>query len=796
MRFGARQFALVVSFVAAAAELAAADPRPARGLHLPLAFERNVGQVDPAVAFVARGKGYAMFLTAAEARFSLDRSSLTMRLLGANGSALLTALERLPGTANYFVGSDVSRWRTGIPTYARVRVSNAYPGIDVVYYGSDGSLEYDFELAPGANPALVRLAFDNARGLRVAANGDLVMRVDGRDVRQRKPTIYQDLPEGRRTISGRYVVRANGVVGFAIGRYDRSRALVIDPVLVYSSYLGGAGEETQPAVAVDISGSVYLAGATTSLDFPARHALQPSGGGGESDAFVTKVDPTGSFIVYSTYLGGGGRDQARGIAVDPSGFAYVAGGTQSLDFPTRNAFQPANSGIVGPSIDGFVAKLAPDTGTLVYSTYLGGLGYDEVNGIAATAGGDAIAAGSTQSSAFPVAHALQPVRRGPLDAFVTRISASGSSLVFSTHLGGTGVDAGLGVAADPAGNVYIAGSTNSPDFPVANAYQRELAGGENDAFVAKLRADGAAIVYGTYLGGSQGDFIEAIAAAPDGRAVVCGATVSNDFPIANASQPDLNGFADAFVVVFAPVGSTVVYSTYLGGSDTETCLGSAIDREGHVHVTGRTDSSDYPLLDAIQPLPGGMGDAFVTKMSPTGFLLESTYLGGALQELGQEVAVDASGAAYVTGDSESTDFPVTPGAFQPTSGGTFDIFVTKIGVVCGPEVTSDLDIATVLSFRIPLTPLRIELTLLHNHSASAIGGPLTFVTTQSANGILVSATTTSCVDNTTSPFTIVVPGSDGVLSPGEVAGKWLLFYEPGNAPVTYTPRVLSGVPGR
>ena len=777
MRFGTRQFALVISFVAAAAALAAADPRPARGLHLPLAFERNVGQVDPAVAFVARGKGYAMFLTAAEARFSLDRSSLTMRLLGANGSALLTALEQLPGTANYFVGSDASQWRTGIPTYARVRVSNAYPGIDVVYYGSDGSLEYDFELAPGANPALVRLAFDNARGLRVAANGDLVMRVDGRDVRQRKPTIYQDLPQGRRTISGRYVVRANGVVGFAIGRYDRSRALVIDPVLVYSSYLGAA--LSPRGVAVDHSGSAYLAG------------------GGQSDAFVIKLDPTGSFVVYSASLGGGGLDFAYAIAVDSLGFAYVGGETRSLDFPTRNAFQPTFGGGVIPleGNDAFLAKLTPDGGALVYSTYLGGSQNEVVGGIVATPNGEAIVAGSTGSPNFPIANALQPMLRGPGDAFVTRFTASGSALIYSTYLGGSGQDGAGPVGTDANGNVYLSGRTASTDFPVANALQPESAGGI-DAFVARLTADGAALAYSTYFGGSAQEFMEAFAVAPDGRAVVCGTTTSADFPTASAWQPNLNGTSDVFVTLFEPGGSSVAYSTYLGGSDTDDCYGAAIDRGGQVHVTGRTESADFPLQAALQPQAGGSGDAFVTQFTLSGSLVHSTYLGGSRQETGLDVALDPSGAAYVTGSTQSADFPVTPTAAHQTIAGPDDAFITRLGAVCGPEVTSDLDIATVLSFRIPFSPLRIELTLLHNHSASAIGGPLTFVTTQSANGILVSATTTSCVDDTTSPFTIVVPGADGVLSPGEVAGKWLLFYEPGNAPVTYTPRVLSGVPGR
>ena len=783
MRGAAGQFALVVSILAATAAIATADLRT-RGMHLPLAFERNVGQADPDATFFTRGRGYAVSLRSTGPRLSLDGAPLEIEFIGANSTARLTPHGTLPGTVNYFLGSNSAAWRTDVPTFRTVRAGNVYEGIDVVYYGTDGRLEYDFVIAPGVDASVIRVAFRHASGLRTMPDGQLAMVVGGRPIQQRKPDVYQDLPGGRHAVTGRYVVGTDGLVRFALGPYDRSRPLVIDPVLVYSSYLGGPAVDGVGPIAVDRTGSVYLAG---SVDAPT---------GFTADIAVTKIDPTGSFVVYSTYFGGSELDYPLALAVDPSGSAYIAGATRSTDFPTRNAFQPSyGGGIAIAGDDGFVAKLGPRGDTLVYSTYLGGSSNEEANAIAVTPGGEAVVVGSTRSMDFPIRNAMQPVMRGPGDVFVTRIAASGASLVYSTFFGGSAGETAFGTALDSAGNVYVGGGTDSIDLPLLTPYQADLAGGI-DGFVVKLAPDASAILYATYLGGTSQEFLQALAVTGDGRAIVCGETISSDFPTINAAQPDIHGFSDAFVVLLDAGGATASYATYYGGSDSETCAGVAIDRTGQAHVTGDTRSGDFPLRDALQQHLGGVGDVFVTTIAASGAIVQSTYLGGSMHDSPGGIAVDPAGAIYVAGGTQSTDFPVTPTAFQRTPGGRDDGFVSKLGPMCAREVTADLDIATVVDVKLPLSPWRIQLVLVHNRGAEPIGGPLAIILTQATNGVFVASPyTTSCVEGSANPFTILTGGLDGILSPGEIDGQLLIFYEPG-VPVSFVPRVLSGVPGR
>lgn len=784
MKHSVRQLTFIAAFLLSTSHLAGADPRPIPSrAKLPLSFAPNVGQAEPDVAFVARGRQYAIGLTAAGARVGVEGSTMAIDFVGANRQVLLVPDQALPGTANYFLGSDRERWRTGVPTYRAVRAANVYDGIDVVYYGTGGLLEYDFVVRPGADPSVIRVALRGARAIKVTAEGELAMTVDGRVMRQRKPFIYQNLPDGRREIGGRYRVGKGGVVRFSIGGYDRTRPLVIDPVLVYSSYSGGPLGDSVRVIAVDTAGSAYLAGEVAAV------------GEGTGDATLTKIDPTGSFIVYSAFLGGSALEYALAVAVDAGGSAYVTGVTRSTDFPTRSAFQTSfGGGIILAEDDAFVAKFSPQ-GALVYSTYLGGFSNEQGNAIGVTPDGEAVVMGATASPNFPVANALQPVLRGPRDAFVTRLAASGSRLIYSTYVGGSEDDGALAGALDAAGNVYITGTTNSTDFPVVSPFQSAPSGG-NEAFVAKLTADGSAIGYATYLGGSSQEFMGSLGVTGDGRAIVCGTTNSTDFPTANAAQPELAGFFDAFVVLFEASGSSVAYATYFGGSDGDACEGAAIDASGHAHVTGRTDSTDFPLRDALQPNPGGGGDAFVTTIAPSGIVAQSTYLGGSGWETGDAISYDRAGAIYVAGYLDSADFPVTPAAFQRTRGDAPDGFVSKIGAMCGPDVTSALDLGALLSLKIPLTPWRLELVLVRNHSTEPLGGPLSLVLTDLSNGAFAgSPWTTSCFGDVASPFTIVTGGHDGILSPGEIGGQWLLFYEPGAA-VSYAPRVLSGVPGR
>jgi hypothetical protein len=505
---------------------------------LPLSFEANRGQADRQVKFLSRGSGYTLFLASNEAVLALrkgnseqkhapavpansgkhapfgDTDFLRMRLAGGNPGARVSGVDELPGKANYFVGNDPAKWQPNLPTYAKVKYEEVYPGVDLVYYGNQRQLECDFVLAPGADAKAIRLRFRGATNLRVDGKGALVLQTRRGDVRFPKPQLYQEVEDKRRTIEGRYQLSRGRTVVFAVGSYDRTRPLVIDPVLLYSTYLGGTAQSGGNAIAVDSSGDAYVTGNTTSTDFPTVNALQ-SGNADSNTAFVSKINASGSALVYSTYLGGSGNafggDDGLGIAVDSSGDAYVTGYTNSHDFPTVNAIQAMNANPSGANA--FVAEISASGSALAYSTYLGGSGRngDAGHGIAVDSAGNAYVTGYTGSSDFPVANAIQSTyaARGPvpLNSFISKINAGGSALVYSTYLGGSVEDVGNGIAVDSAGNAYVTGYTYSHDFPTANALQSTNASVENfgNAFVAKVNSSGSALIYSTYLGGSVND---------------------------------------------------------------------------------------------------------------------------------------------------------------------------------------------------------------------------------------------------------------------------------------------------
>jgi PKD repeat protein len=491
---------------------------------LPLQFETNLGQTDSTVKFLARGAAYTVFLTPREAVLvldsprrsdethapvhRLDRPALERRkrktaepgatvvrlgLTGSNPNPEVVGLEPLPGKTNYFIGNDPQKWRTGIPTYAKVAYREVYPGVDVVYYGAQRQLEYDFVVAPGADPTLIRLAVTGAETLRIDGAGDLVLQTANGALRLHKPVVYQETGTARQKIIGGYVLLGRDRVGFRVAAYDTARPLVIDPVLSYSTYLGGSSYyEHASSVAVDSAGNAYVTGDTQSPDFPTANALQSTAPSSTWNAFVAKIDSAGSALVYSTYLGGSGfATEGTRIAVDGAGNAYVTGSTDAWDFPTVNALQPTRGGLA----DAFVAKLNPTGSALVYSTYLGGSDVcdeygscygDFGSGIAVDSAGNAYVVGVTYSSDFPTVNALQPTLRGSRDAFVAKLNPAGSALVYSTYLGGTGDDFGAGIAVDSAGNAYVVGTTWSSDFPTVNALQPTFGGGWGDAFVAKI----------------------------------------------------------------------------------------------------------------------------------------------------------------------------------------------------------------------------------------------------------------------------------------------------------------------
>ena len=519
--------------------------------------------------FLTRGSGYTLFLTPSEAVLVLrapdampaagqalvSTAEVRMHLAGATAQPRVAGVEKLPGIVNYFLGNDPAQWHADIPTYAEVVYQGVYPGIDLIHHGTQGRLEYDFVVGPGAEPGAIRVEFQGADGIVVDAHGDLVLHTAVGDLRQRKPAIYQDVNGVRRAIAGDYVVLGPRRVGFQVAAYDRSRPLIIDPVLLYSTYLGGSGFEVCYDVAIDATGNAYVAGSTTLTDFPTTTGAVQTASGGSADAIVAKVDPTGSGLIYSTYLGGAAADEGYGIAVDGAGNAYVTGYTSSTNFPTTaGAFRTSFSG----NIDAFVTKVNANGSTLAYSTYLGGSGYERAPGIAVDAAGNAYVTGFTDSANFPTTPgAIQTNFAGSAnpdaayDAFVTKLNPMGSGLIYSTYLGGGVVDVGYEIAIDADGNAYVTGYTASSNFPTTTGAFQTVQSGYADAFVTKVNPGGTGLLYSTFLGGGNNDLGYGIAVNAAGHILVAGRTASTNFPTtAGALQTGSDGPGDAFIAKF------------------------------------------------------------------------------------------------------------------------------------------------------------------------------------------------------------------------------------------------------
>lgn len=715
-------------------------------LRAPLSFEANQGQTDEQVKFLARGPGYQLFLTSTEAVMVLrqaggsrrsaigNREKLADRLLarsnpkseienpksqvvrmtlrGANPEAEVVGVQELPGKVNYFIGNDPKKWRTNIPTYKRIEYKDIYPGVNMVYYGNQGQLEYDFVVSPGADPSAIQLAFEGSDKVEMDAKGDLILKTASGDLRLHKPLVYQEIAGVRREISATFVLNPNclesqskivnpksQVVGFRLAAYDASKPLVIDPVLSYATYLGGSGSDGIVSISVDSAGNAYVAGSTTSVNFPTANAFQPLIGGSE-DVIVAKLNANGSALLYSTYLGGRVNERAVDIAVDSSGAAYVTGDTNSADFPTTpGAFQTA---FAGGDRDAFVFKLNGRGDALEYSTYLGGRvsgralccgAGDSGRGIAVDATGNAYVVGETDSDDFPItAGAFQTTPGGGSDeGFITKINATGSGLVYSSYIGGSDGDDAEGVAVDSDGNAYVAGGTRSRNFPVTpGSFQTSFGGGENDLFIIKVNPSGSSLVSATYLGGGdreQGgrgiaiDSLGNVYVAGWSEANVGGGSLIGNFPVAGGAfqGSPRGGGSEAFVTKLNPSVSALVYSTYLGGSGHEALSRISLDGSGNAYVVGHTSSRDFPTASPLQAGLSGSVDAFVTVLNPTGSgLIYSTYLGGSGDEEGRALTVDSSGNAYVVGLTNSIDFPTTGGAFQPVFAGGGDAFVAKI----------------------------------------------------------------------------------------------------------------------
>jgi len=687
---------------------------------LPLAFEANQGQTDPQVKYVARGRGYTVFLTAHDTVFAVHSSSLAvdtrvtqshgvaratqpaaeratardrtaaihLRLDGGNPQSQIIAGNQLPGHSNYFLGADRRQWHANVPQYARICYREAYPGVEMAFYGAQNQLEFDFIVAPGASPDPIR--FDVSGALRIVTDpsGNLILASSAGDVLLQKPVAYQQENGVRQPVDAHFLVHARNQVSFELGNYDHSRELVIDPSVSYATYLGGTAEDDGNAIAVDGSGNAWVTGQTKSTDFPTKNPLYASNKG-SFDVFVTELSPTGT-LVYSTYVGGSSDDSGNAIAVNASGDVFVAGGTKSSDFPTLGAYQ---SSLKGPT-NAFVLELSSTGSTLMYSTFLGGTGTDVASGLALDSGGNAYVVGSTTSTDFPT---LNPLPSETGDGFVTKLNSSGKTLVYSTYIGGGTGDFAGAVAVDGTGNAYVTGGTKNPGFKTTPGVVQPMCGtdgtcngGLYDAFVSVINPSGSGFVYSTFLGGELSDKGLGIAVDAAGDAYVTGVTSSTKFPLQSPLQKTFGGGSlpsDAFVTELNPTGTQLVYSTYLGGSGDDAGLAIAVDSNKNAYVTGVTGSMNFPTASPTQLKNNGGNDAFVSEISAGGSALTfSTYLGGSLNEDTATsnnggslagIAVDSAGAnVYVTGSTASTDFP-TVDPEQPGAGGTGDAFVAK-----------------------------------------------------------------------------------------------------------------------
>lgn len=746
-------FRIALAVAACSAALLGLADRASAGrpsVPLPFLFEKNLGQSRPDVRFLARGAGYALFLTAdgallrlqpAAGRRDQPPAAIRIGLAGGDPGAEIAGVDPLPGRSHYFIGSDPSRWRTNVPQFARVRYRQLYPGIDLIFYGSDRALEYDFVVSPGGDPGRIRLVYDGLASMETDGEGNLLLH--GRDgtVVQRKPVVYQMLGQevggGRRMIEGRYRVRSveppttghsdharRWEVGVELAAYDTDRTLVIDPVLSYSTYLGGSVDDEGLAIAADNTGQTYVAGTTASVDYPVQGGYQSDPGDAANDGFVTKLSADGSVVVYSTYFGGDGDDRITAIAANNAGFVYITGVTDSsTGFPLLT---PQQAVYGGGASDAFLAKLAVAGDALVYSTYLGGSGADEGRGVDADALNNAYVAGVTDTTEgdatpFPLMDhdvnflAFDKTHNGGIDGFLTKYKSAWDEIDFSTYLGGSGEDQITGLDVTSTGTAVVVGYTDSDEttFPLAQPFQSVKQPGY-DAFVTRFTILGDALTFSTFLGGDGDDLAHGVAIDVDGEIVVAGETSSSDFPRKNPVQLHNQGGIDAFVTKYTFSGQQIVYSTYLGGDADDIGYGVDISREGLVYVAGVTAapvSVAFPVNRPFQGVHGGGQDAFLTELSEEGVLGFSTFLGGTGDDMAAGVTVDGKGDIHLLGRTNSSGFPLLR-ALQLLPAGGFDLFILFFegdgpsGCSFHPRARPDIGLTILLAIAVGALALR------------------------------------------------------------------------------------------
>jgi len=649
---------------------------------MPVRFEANAGQHNPSVKFTARTDGYSLFFTSRSVVFvptEEGSKAVTISLGQQNPSPAVEGVNPLPAKVSYFTGKNKDEWKTGVGQYERVRYTGVYPGVDLVYYGTGRQLEYDFILKPKASARQIQMNFNGADSVRMAANGDLLVHAGARELTQKKPVAYQIGASGvRQEVICRFRMAGRHAAGFEVGDYDRSRELIIDPPLVYSSYVGGSSDDAITAMTVDRSGVIYVTGYTFSGDIAGTDNSFQGTAGGLADIWIARINParTGAASITAfTYIGGEGTDIPTGIAIGNDGLLYVTGYTLSLTFPMAGGGLKTT---IGGTRDAFVLKIYPSLDGLIASTYLGGAENETAYAIAVDSTG-AFVTGATDSTDFPVSStAVQSVTGGGVDVFLTKLDLNLTALSYSTYLGGERTDEGRGIVIAPSGRVYITGWTSSNGFPtIGNAFQGSNQGG-GDVFVAglDLGLGAGALTYSTYIGGSGDDEPRKLALDASGALLLTGFTLSKNFPTSSgAYQPTNGGISNVFVVKFDPrlnFQNSLVYSTYLGGADGEAGYDIAGDATGKIYVTGYTYSANFPTTaNALQPLYGNGCNAFVAKIDPAVAgapgLLYSTYIGGGNVTIGYGVGATSDGRIFVGGFTRERSLKVTDGAYQPST---------------------------------------------------------------------------------------------------------------------------------
>jgi uncharacterized protein (TIGR03437 family) len=714
----------------------------------PLWFEPNRGQAHPSVQFVSRDAS----LDSTRVAIHIGSKPVVMSLIGAR-PAHGDGLDPQAGITSYFLGNDPKKWHAGIPHYARVQYKDIYPGIDLIYYhNADGLLEYDFMLSPGADPERIEIAWNQP--MHEDKNGDLLVA----GVRQKRPKVYQN----GREIAAVYRIHSSNHVRLSLASYDRSQTLTVDPVLQYSTYLGGPALEWGSGIQVDSTGSAYLTGSTRSPASPSLNPFQQVASLSE-DVYVLKLTPSGNSVAFFVVLGGAGDDYSEGITLDGMNNAWIAGMTRSLDFPAKNAAQPIYGGGFD---DGFYAKVSADGRSILVSSYVGGISDDWARAVAVGPDGSGWVVGYTNSFDFPTKNPIKATLTGAPDVFLLNVSSDGK-LMFATFFGGTSREFGDTVATDNQGNVYIAGGTESDDFPVKNALQpiRNALPTHSKAFLSKFSPTGS-LLYSTFLGGSAECSVIRLAVGSLGDVHVLG-WAQGGFPVKNAVQAIFNGTVqDKFVMKLAPDGQSVIFATYLGGSGPEYGYGGlAVDRAGNVYVAGHTISADFPTKNPVQQFTArgtpSSGNATIVEFAPDGGLMFSTFFGGTGDEWADGIALDSAGSIYITGTTRSTDYPTKNAIQTAYGGGGGDILVAKFA----PDTLPASQFAAspiVLPFRYviggsvpPSQTVRI--------TSTAPG--LTFMPSSASSWLKVMSS------STTTPAMLTVSVDPAGLSPGPYSGK-------------------------